>query len=530
MFIQSLSRSRKALFTLSLALCASPLQAAPTASPSQEASHLIHAELSRDAKDGDQKLNFKAFATEFLGAHGLNSKDLSFRDMVDSDAFARLDIGSFEIRIPVDALKEKSTAMRVQESVHALVNIQEHWYAWSGTAPAEANADWKAVSKWVESWSARKLAALQGGSDSMFVQLVAQKSVLDAVERLNQWTIYHGEIADLLGERNLTVLAPTRKHFHLISAAAGLLRPDLKDKLWRDDIIRQGACWLEYVQIIALENFGSPIQWDRPFLSRSLNESDKNGLKQFVADRASTVLMRKEFFRHGTHFFEEALAINLIIEYLGFNSNGPPEFDFKYKKKGAKTQPYERFVPGGNPGGGTLPPRRAQSGPGTMSGTMGGLGSYRSNLGADYFVGPLKEGQKAGAKLANKIRELSNRKDKLPHFMLTAMETGGEAVVSAPFLGLLAEGKTLPDNEFLDDYEDFFRAYRSCFFHWLRTKAADKESEALFGKLITAHAMREIGQPLDEIIQTIYGAPLSGTDAKDGNLEFRFLSWIKKGR
>ena len=513
----------------------SPCPSAGSADPQLIPGHPQHSELAQPATSSGSEprrgqLNFKAFAEEYLKTHELEREGLDFRAMVNTEDYVRFDVGSFAIRFPVEVMTDKPLADRIQESLHAIVNVQRHWYAWNGSAADTAEEDWKLVSKWVESLSARKMVNLHGGGESLIEQLGAPTKVRDAVQRLNDQNPYTGEVAETLGERNLTILAPTRKHFLLLSAAAGLARPDLKDQLWKDDLVRYGASWVDYDQIIALENFGHPVQWDKPFLSRPLDQDHKDGLKQYVADRASTVLLRKEYHKHGTHFFEEALAVNLIISYLGTNSSGTPEFDYSYRREGGRTEPYSRFVPGGNPAGGTLPPRKAQAGPTTQTGNRPQEGIYRANQGEDYFLPPLKEGQKLGAKLASKQRDLPNRTDKLVHFQLCSLETGEKTVVSAPFLGLLAEKKVLPKHQFLDDYEDFFRAYRAGFFHWLRTRAEGSDSAERFAELIRAQAERKLGASLDEVILGIYGVPLSAADSDTDSLETRFLGFIKKGR
>ena len=154
---------------------------------------------------------------------------------------------------------------------------------------------------------------------------------------------------------------------------------------------------------------------------------------------------------------------------------------------------------------------------------------YRVDGGPDFFVKALQGGQKAGAKLASKNREDPLRKDKRVHFALHSFDPVGDTYVTAPFLGLPAEGKPLPPNDFLDDYEDFFRAYRAAFFDWLREHGAGSkvDSEARFAELIAKHAARPVGTPMDAVVEEVYGVPLSAPTPETDALEWRFLDWLK---
>jgi hypothetical protein len=100
--------------------------------------------------------------------------------------------------------------------------------------------------------------------------------------------------------------------------------------------------------------------------------------------------------------------------------------------------------------------------------------------------------------------------------------------VTAPFLGRPAEDKALPPLEFLDEYEDFFRAYRSSFLRWLQGHAVDsqEESEALFAQLVQKQAMRGQDELLDDVVQSVYGIPLSAADPSVDALEWRYLDWL----
>jgi hypothetical protein len=109
-----------------------------------------------------------------------------------------------------------------------------------------------------------------------------------------------------------------------------------------------------------------------------------------------------------------------------------------------------------------------------------------------------------------------------------SFEDNEDRAVTAPFLGDLAEKKGLPPDAYLDDYEDFFRAYRSGFLYWLQTQGLPDEAQAQqrFRDLLHTHAGRNPLQSMDEVFSTVYGVPLSHADGSVDSLEWRYLAWL----
>ena len=126
-------------------------------------------------------------------------------------------------------------------------------------------------------------------------------------------------------------------------------------------------------------------------------------------------------------------------------------------------------------------------------------------------------------------------KDKNAHFLLEAYGVNGEHIVSAPFFGAAANEKAFPESEFMIDYREFFRSYRTSFFHWLRENGvADSpdDSHERFRQLMRRYG--EVGNEdedmkLDELIQEIYETPMSAASGETENLEWRYLAWLAKG-
>ena len=158
---------------------------------------------------------------------------------------------------------------------------------------------------------------------------------------------------------------------------------------------------------------------------------------------------------------------------------------------------------------------------------------WRKEAGEGHFVEALVDAQKDGAKLASKDRENPLRGDKSAHFELTSSKAASDTVaITAPFFGPHAEGKELPPFAYLDDYEEFFRAYQAAFIYWLRERGpsgSKKKSLTAFGKLVQQHATRPRGTPLHEVALDVYGLPLSHEDGSIESLEWRFLAWLAKG-
>jgi hypothetical protein len=493
-------------------------------------SSLHAAPLQADTEEA-ATVDFEAMANGFLAENGLEATG-KVQDLLDGEHFLRVEIGGFDLRIPKGGLADPEAGERVEEAALALIDLQEVWFGWRATAgDAEAyEKDWNAVRKWVKTWSGQKLARCEGGEASLLEELRANNKVTEAQARLREYTRPEEKAIKTVGDLNVVVLASTRRDFIQVVAVCGLLDERSRSSLWKDEVIKQPATWTGWTQLVSLENPAWPVDLAEPFASDSHKRRDKTGLSQFVVDRGATFVLRKHFFRHGTHFFEQALGTNLVIAAIGKNNLYSGDWKLEYRTSGAKTQAYERFVPGGNPSGGTLPPRRA--GPGMITGSMVEISRYRANEGVGFFVEPLKEGQKLGAKSAGKDKDNPLRHDKLAHFQLHSFEENTDFPIAAPFLGPFAEGKTLPPLEFLDDYEDFFRAYRAGFISWLQSAGAgdEEESQARFAQLLEAQATRKNRTAFHEVVESVYGVPLSGENGETDSLEWRFLAYLKKGR
>jgi hypothetical protein len=97
-------------------------------------------------------------------------------------------------------------------------------------------------------------------------------------------------------------------------------------------------------------------------------------------------------------------------------------------------------------------------------------------------------------------------------------------------MGAAAKGKETPPNDFMADYMEFFRAYKTGFVHWMRESAAGEGSRAKFAKLLRTANEAGSAATFDELVQETYGVPLSGPAAEPQSLEWRFLAALAAKR
>jgi hypothetical protein len=220
--------------------------------------------------------------------------------------------------------------------------------------------------------------------------------------------------------------------------------------------------------------------------------------------------------------FENGIAMNLVIEVIG--QINTVDGEGQIGRSGGKTQPYKRFVPGGASEGGTLPPKNAQSRNVVVK------NQWRVDNGTDHFLKALRKGQKDGAKRAAKETKHDRARDKTANF--TLLSDTGKYVVSAPFFGEHAAKQIYPPFEFLTDYSEFYRAYKACFYNWLRTQGT-KKGEAAEQWARVLHALPEVdfeSRPIETVLEEIYGVPTSAANGDADSLEWRFLAYVKKGK
>jgi hypothetical protein len=487
---------------------------------------------------GDEvKIDYPAIlvqARERYGLEGAVLADTSVTALLDSDAFLAVRLGPFDVRLPVHEVTEKAGADLVSEAAGLTLEVCAAWARWTVADQdvlAQALADVTVLKKWVKGWSSRtfKRASETDGAD--LFERMADDEVREAGRRLGE-ALSLGLNPDETEPAQL-VFVPSRTSFAELTTLAGAIEPERQKVLWGKDSIFVSAGWSANVHFVALEY--ATWSWDPedPTKGESMNTYVKTGRAQHIVERAGASLTRGAFNSIASPLLEGALHTNLVIEIVGADHPTFNTWSFQWSRAGGSTQPYSRFVPGGNSAGGTLPPRQASAGPVSSSSSGSDESPWRENDGRDYFREALKKGQKKGAKLAGKSRDLSSewKRDKLAHFAIGIAGKSETTLMSAPFLGDAAEGKATPPKEFLDDYEEFFRSYRACFSHWLRSQGhpdGAAASEEAFGRLIARARGRTASDTLSSMVAEVYGVPISAKDGETDSLEWRFLAYLAK--
>jgi hypothetical protein len=483
--------------------------------------------LKQDAKP---VFDFQSFGTQELARRGLMAAEggMTFEDLLARDEFASLSLGTFDLWIPAQSLKDAKRLQEFRSACQTLLSVEEEWWDWVDPASKtpQSVADLKTMRDWIQGWSKADFLKTRGGP--LLEALKAKDKVSEASAQLAKLHKYDETTTALVGGRNQIAFVPSRREFIELVAMAGLLCPKEQAALWDPKVLERTSAWLGWFQLCCFENMNLPVDPANPFVGVAMEQRSPTSFEQFIADRGGAILVRRHFYSQGTHFFEEALGMNLVLGTVGRNNLYGGDWKIETRWTGETTQPYERFVPGGNPAGGTLPPRKA--GMGFVTSTESEISRYRKNEGEGYFLASLREGQEAGYKMARKERDHALKDDPLPHFELYSLETHRSFAITAPFLGEFAEKKALPPDEFLDDYEDFFRAYRSCFVHWLEERGAGdlEASKKKFSDLIRALRERAPSKPFHEVVAQVYGIPLSASSGEKDSLEWRFLTYLAK--
>jgi hypothetical protein len=240
-----------------------------------------------------------------------------------------------------------------------------------------------------------------------------------------------------------------------------------------------------------------------------MNAREKTGLLQHVAQHAANFLTSHYFGGYPAAVFEAGMGIDLVIDLYGENNA-------RAGGSGEAKATAERgeFLPGIDVAGGSLLPISADS-------------KWRSEKGRDRFVRALRKGQRDGAKAAAK-QELG-KIDPLAFFALES-ERGRAQLVCAPFLGTEVGEKAVREDA-LAEYREFFRAYKSAFAYWLRTQARPagaKREKQPFAQLLRTCAAPPQGRTFEQVVEELYGLPLSASDRTVESLEWRFLRWLSR--
>lgn len=505
---------RLAAWTLALGLCATATYAAP-----------ISAALPVAGAEKDE-IPFEELAQSFLDKRSPNGEMASL-DEVLAHSFATVRLGAFQIAVPADFLAERSRSKEVPEVSIGVLELQQLWVETLCKDEAVVKSvqeDVATLKAWLDGWKYTTYSKVENADDKdLYIALDADEEVKAASARLAETMMSREKvgIAPQYTDVIRILLSPTRRDFMEFVGYGGKYDLDSKKRNWVQSVDQFTQVWVKRTLVLSMEYAPWGDQGNGYNVGMPMTKSDKNGLLQHVVQQATRALVFTSFNRNDMALLEKGLGVHFTIAICGIANTIDGEGSIS--DSGATTQPYERFVPGGNPNGGVLPAIPAAAFNMTLA------NHWREGLGKDYFIKPLRKGQKAGSKRAAKEKDNPLRKDKRPHFALEG-DSGSRALITAPFLGKLAYEKQYPDADFMNDYREFYRSYQACFLYWLE-RHGDPESEAGSVEKFRSMIVRfgnEPGLEMDTAAKEIYGIELSGVDDVIDSLEWRFLTWLEQ--
>jgi hypothetical protein len=104
-----------------------------------------------------------------------------------------------------------------------------------------------------------------------------------------------------------------------------------------------------------------------------------------------------------------------------------------------------------------------------------------------------------------------------------------ECTVNAPFFMTTGDRKSLPD-DYVNDFKEFFRAYRCAFVYWLMNKTKQPKETPSSSDLTRQLLSCPEGELSETILKKVYGLPLTSEDETVESLEWRFLNWLARGK
>src|SRR5262249_39363888 len=143
-------------------------------------------------------------------------------------------------------------------------------------------------------WNVQALAAAQAAAGQDVVKLLpVPDSILEADKRLaeamGRWTALGAP-----REESVTlqaVILPTRKEFVEMACFLGWFSPENRAEYWKEGVVHWTQCWIDDIQVIALEYAASNKQAGDYTKGIGMNERDPTGMQQQVVQ-----LMMNKFF------------------------------------------------------------------------------------------------------------------------------------------------------------------------------------------------------------------------------------------
>ncbi len=482
----------KTLCTVVLSLCV-----AATAAAQSNGSVLDHEKIGKD------------YATR-LGLDPAAAAGQTL-DAIYAGHFVHAELGAFRIEWPAHALPGRSGELK--DCAEALIKGQEEWLDWIQLKASEQKAvrsDLALVAKWVHGWNTNVLARGKPGQN--LVDIVSPSSAQgEALKRFNDAMQRLSPVGTPREQPRTVklVFQPTRQDFAEFVYFAGWLHSDLRPGLWLDSVPDWTQCFVLDAQVIGLQYAATGRQPSDYTLGTWMNERDPDVMQQQVVQLGMNAWFLDQYEDRVPGAFVGGLSMNLVVDVYGV-VNTRVDGDTRSKQ----TQKREVFIPGGASEGGQLAKNSAET-------------RFRENQGKDHFLPTLRQAQREGDDVAK------NDRNKVACFAVRNDAGGGKHLVKAPFLGSAAAATQAPPAEFLGDWAELLRSYKSAFIYWLQTAAVgnEKVSRERFAVLLRKLADPNLATDFEAVFQEVYdGAPLSNAEVDKTCLEGQFLRWLQKLR
>jgi hypothetical protein len=461
-----------------------------------------------------EELPYQQVADRFLEEHDLLGKTPEEVDLAGVLArdFVSARVGLFEILMPVTSLEEKQTAKDYKDVCAALCEAQSRWLDWLGPQaqdPASTKSDLADLRKWISKWPSKALERASEGAQRDTLELFgASPEVSELSARLGAFMASGAALGLSLEEPKAArlILMPERKGFVEFLAFTGWHNPDLRSIYWAPGIENWSEFRIQDLQVMALQYPAvAPAPGDYSG-STSMKDRDISGLEQQVVQLGMNRLLA---YMHGAAIPDSVirgLSINMLIAQYG-SCHTRNDGDLR----GRVTRKREIFIRGGRSEGGALPPNIAEN-------------RWRTDYGKFHYTKILKQSQKSGAS------QDKRNKNKFNTFLLVSNDDKDRTVLHAPIMGGAGDKPEVPPDNFSTDYAEFLRAYNVAFMHYLSSAAggSKKKSAELFSALLIRVARVDETTTFSDLLQELYGVPLSLPDLGDDCLEARFIKWISK--
>lgn len=463
------------------------------------------------ADDPKGVLPYEQIAKNYATSAGITGTDpatIRYEDVL-AKSFVQLKLGAFDLRFPRADIDKR--VEDVKASAMALLVAQEQWLDWlapAGGDQKQMRDDLKILTNWVKGWKGPTLAKAKEHADSDLAKIInAPEATQLASQRLFD-ALARGAALGPAKEQAQPVrliVAPTRKEFTEFIYFFGWITPDQRGLFWLDNAPDWTSAYLLNDQLIALEYAAA----NRKPTDYSLGTKMDEVLPQQVVQLAMNALFSAYYGERVTAPFIGGLSMNLVIDAYG-EVRTRIDGDTRSKVTGKR----EVFVAGGASEGGFLGKNSAET-------------KWRENGGKDHFLQVLRSTQEEGVKIAKE------EKNKAAVFSIRSDDGGQKWAAVAPFLGSASADTKPPPKEFVGDFAEFYRAYKSAFIYWLQTKsqAGEKVSREKFATLLKKLADPNMTGDFEAVFKEVYdGAPLSGPGADKDTLEGKFLIWLGKQR